>query len=119
MIPFSPDTLALWQIKRIERHIEKVLDQGITLSELADIAGLTPSYFCKAFKKSFGTSPLSYVQMKRIERAKDLMLGTDRPLAEIAFDCGLSDQAHFSRVFRKFPGQSPSQWRRSFQVREA
>lgn len=106
--------LAPWQIKRIERYIAKELGTGITLTDLADEVRLSPSYFCKAFKKSFGTSPLAHVQIKRIERAKDLMLTSNASLADIAFDCGLCDQAHFSRIFRKTTGLSPSQWRKSF-----
>lgn len=106
--------LAPWQIKRIERYIAKELATGITLIDLADEVRLSPSYFCKAFKKSFGTSPLAHVQIKRIERAKDLMLTSNASLADIAFDCGLCDQAHFSRIFRKTTGMSPSQWRKSF-----
>lgn len=111
--------LAPWQIKRIERHIEERMEYGVTLTGLADLAGLTPSYFCKAFKKSFGTSPLAHVQNRRIDRAKDLMLNTDQSLAEIAFTCGLCDQSHFSRIFRKVSGMSPSQWRRSFRMGQA
>lgn len=110
----KPGGLAPWQIKRVERIIDDRLEHGVTLSELAGPVGLSNGYFCKAFKTSFGTSPYSFLQARRVERAKDLILGNDRSLSEIALDCGLCDQAHLSRVFRKFAGVSPSQWRKMY-----
>jgi AraC-like DNA-binding protein len=48
-----------------------------------------------------------------VEHAQRLMLATDAPLSQIALDCGLADQAHFSRLFRRFVGESPRSWRRA------
>jgi transcriptional regulator GlxA family with amidase domain len=60
-----------------------------------------------------GDSPHGYVMRRRMERAQGLMLSTDASLAQIAADCGLADQAHFSKVFRRFAGESPAAWRRA------
>jgi AraC family transcriptional regulator len=84
----------------------------IRTTELAALAGLSPSYFFRAFKESFGISPQAYVMKVRVDRAKEMMLASDEPLSQVALACGLSDQAHFSRVFRKTVGQSPRAWRR-------
>jgi AraC-like DNA-binding protein len=48
-----------------------------------------------------------------MERAQGLMLSTDKPLSEIAAECGLADQPHFTRLFRRVVGESPAAWRRA------
>jgi len=74
---------------------------------------LSPCHFSRVFRDSFGCSPLEYVTRRRMEHAQGLMLSTDAPLSQIALDCGLADQAHFSRLFRRFVGETPRSWRRA------
>jgi AraC-like DNA-binding protein len=105
--------LAPWQIRRVTAHIEANLDMPIRSSELAAIARLSPCHFSRVFRDSFGCSPLEYVTRRRMEHAQGLMLSTDAPLSQIALDCGLADQAHFSRLFRRFVGETPRSWRRA------
>jgi AraC-like DNA-binding protein len=105
--------LAPWQIRRVTSYVETKLDMPIRSSELAAIAGLSPCHFSRVFRDSFGCSPLEYVTRRRLEHAQGLMLSTDAPLSQIALDCGLADQAHFSRLFRRFVGETPRAWRRA------
>ncbi|KAB2683655.1 helix-turn-helix transcriptional regulator [Brucella pseudogrignonensis] len=104
--------LAPWQIKRVRRFIDERISFTILLDEMARQVKLSTSYFSSAFKNSFGVSPHNYVIRRRVEFAKDLMLNSNAPLCEIALDCGLSDQAHLSRVFRRMTGMTPGAWRR-------
>jgi AraC-like DNA-binding protein len=105
--------LAPWQARRVASHVEENLGFPITIDHLATIAGLSSSYFCRAFKDSFGDPPHAYIMRRRVERAQTLMLQTREPLSQIALACGLSDQAHLCNLFRRLVGQSPSHWRRS------
>jgi AraC family transcriptional regulator len=105
--------LALWQIRKVEAHVQANLHRTILNEELAGIARLTTCHFGHAFRNSVGDSPHAYVIRRRIERAKQLMMETATPLSQIAVECGLADQAHFSRLFRKLVGESPRGWRRS------
>lgn len=105
--------LAPWQIRKVSAHIEANLGQPLRSGDLARLVRLSPGHFSRTFRSSFGCSPLQYVMRRRVERAQRLMLSTDTPLAQIALDCGLADQAHFSRVFRKVVGVSPRAWRRA------
>jgi AraC family transcriptional regulator len=105
--------LAPWQIRKVTAHIETTLDRPIRSSELAVIARLSPCHFSRVFRESFKCSPLEYINRRRMERAQGLMLSTEAPLSQIALDCGLADQAHFSRLFRRFVGESPRSWRRA------
>lgn len=105
--------LAPWQARRVAAHVDENLGFSITIDQLASIAGLSSSYFCRAFKDSFGDPPHAYIMRRRVERAQTLMLQTREPLSQIALACGLSDQAHLCNLFRRLVGQSPSHWRRS------
>jgi AraC family transcriptional regulator len=105
--------LCPWQIRKVANHIEANLDRTIQNGDLASLVKLTPCYFGRAFRNSFGVPPHDYVIRRRVERAQGLMLSTSAPLSQIALDCGLSDQAHLSRLFRRIVGESPRTWRRA------
>ena len=105
--------LAPWQIRKVTSYVETHLDQPIRNEELAALVRLNPSHFGRAFRNSFGEPPHEYVIRRRVERAQGLMLSTDASLSEIALNCGLADQSHLTRLFRRFAGESPRAWRRA------
>jgi AraC family transcriptional regulator len=109
----SPGGLAAWQIRKVTSHIEANLERTIRNEELAALVRLTPSHFGRAFRNSVGEPPHEYVIRRRIERAQGLMLSTQAKLSDIALDCGLADQSHLTRLFRKLVGESPRAWRRA------
>ena len=113
VVPPARGGLAGWQIDRIKRHIDEHLEHPIHVADLAHMARLSPGYFSNAFKTSLGETPHAYVISRRLVHAKHLMRSSDKPLCEIAMDCGFSDQAHMCRQFRKGTGASPNAWRRS------
>ena len=105
--------LAPWQIRRVLSHVDSKLDSTIRNKDLAAVARLCESHFNVAFRKSVGQSPHEYIIRRRMERAQGLMLSTDKGLSEIAAECGLADQPHFTRLFRRVVGESPAAWRRA------
>jgi transcriptional regulator GlxA family with amidase domain len=105
--------LANWQIKRIKLHIEAHISKPILIRDLAQLIDLSASHFSRAFITNFGEPPSAYILRRRVERAKELMMTTARPLCEIALESGMCDQSHFTRSFRRFVGVSPNLWRRS------
>jgi transcriptional regulator GlxA family with amidase domain len=104
--------LARWQILRLTRYVELHLEEQILQKDLAGEVRLSSGHFARAFKKSFGRTAHTYVMERRISRAQALMLETSMPLCEVALRCGLADQAHFSRVFRRIANDTPLAWRR-------
>jgi len=110
----SAGQLAPWQERRLRAHIEANLSISLTTVELAGVVNLSPSYFSRAFKKSFGQPPHSYLTMRRTIRAQELMLTTNEPLSQIAVACGLVDQSALCRLFRRTVGRNPHAWRRVF-----
>ncbi|WP_159107319.1 helix-turn-helix domain-containing protein [Azospirillum sp. B4] len=104
--------LAPWQIRRVVSHIDANLAGTIRMDDCAMVTRLSTRYFSRAFKCSFGMPPHAYIVQRRIQQAQHLMLTTQEPLCQIALACGLCDQAHFSKLFRRIVGLSPSTWRR-------
>jgi AraC family transcriptional regulator len=109
--------LAPWQRARIATYVEANLTERLSTVQLAALVRLSTSHFCRAFKADLGCSPHQYVIRRRIVRSKTLMLETEVSLAQIALECGLADQAHLSRLFRRRVGMSPSAWRRRQELR--
>lgn len=111
----SPGSLARWQVKRVVAYIESNIGLNICVEDLAGVVRLSKSHFSRAFRASCGLPPSAYVTALRVRYAQVIMLNTRAPLTHVAVDCGMSDQAHFCRVFRKIVGTTPSAWRRQFQ----
>lgn len=101
-----------WQFKRVTAYLAARIDSTVRVSDLAAVARMSPGHFARAFTIRLGMSPYTFVLKTRFERARRMLLTSDKPLSEIALHCGLADQAHLSRVFRRFEGASPSEWRR-------
>jgi AraC-like DNA-binding protein len=109
-----PGGLAPWLEKRLAAYVETNLSSNIRVSDLAQIARLSLGHFFRAFRQSFGEPPLMYISKRRVCRAQALMLSSRAPLSQIALDCGLNDQPHFTRVFHRIVGVTPARWRRQF-----
>jgi len=105
--------LAPWQVRRVLAHVEAHLNTPIRNGDLAAIARLSTFHFNVAFRNSVGDSPHGFIIRRRVERAQGLMLSTRRSLSDIAAECGLADQAHLTRLFRRIVGESPAAWRRA------
>lgn len=111
--------LADWQLKKIARYIDQNIDQRLRVSDMGMQVRLSTSRFSKGFKVSVGLSPYDYVLHRRIAFAKQLIGSTLEPLSQIATACGLSDQAHLSKVFKRLVGVTPLNWRRISQARSS
>ena len=104
--------LAPWQGRRARGLLIADLSGDISLSELAAACGLSPSHFCRAFSHTYGCPPYRWLTTQRVEKAKELILNTNRSMSEIALATGFTDQSHFTRVFSSRVGASPAAWRR-------
>lgn len=104
--------LAPWQLKRARDFINTNLAGDPSISQVADMCGLSSSYFVRAFKQATGVSPHQWLTKQRVERAKELLQDRGRELSDIAQLCGFVDQSHFTRVFSRSQGNSPGRWRR-------
>lgn len=94
------------------QFIEKHIDERMTLEDVASYMNISPHYFSKLFKQEVGINFIDYMTERKIARAKALMLRTDEPINNIAFELGFNEANYFSKVFKKITGQSPSEFRR-------
>ena len=111
--------LLTWQLNRVVDHIETHLADKIAAVDLASLIDVSVGTLFRAFKISVGVTPLRYVATRRVELACTMMKTTREPLCHVAVACGLCDQAHLYRLFRRETGMNPSTWRRATPTREA
>ena len=105
--------LAGWQEKKVAQYIEEHLSEDVPLPALAELVGLSPYHFARAFKQSFGLPPHRYLTSRRIEKAKSLLARPAVSVTQIGFDLGFSEVNSFTNAFRKHAGLSPTEYRRS------
>ncbi len=97
-------------IARARQHLHDSPQGAWTpLTDLAQIAGLSPHHFARTFKAATGLPPHAYQLQLALEHAKKL-LADGLPISQAALDCGFADQSHFSRTFRQFTGATPGQY---------
>lgn len=99
-------------ITRINQFIDVHLADPITVEALAALCALSPGHFHSCFRQVTGQTPLSYVQYRRLDHARSLVLDTRLPLIGVAELVGFRDQGSFSRAYRRQFGLAPSQARR-------
>lgn len=100
------------QVKSVLEYIEKHYASPITLEILAKEAGMNPRYFCRFFHSITHQTPLDYVNSYRIEQAAQMLHATDLPVTAISLECGFNDSSYFVKVFRKYRGLTPNQYRK-------
>lgn len=110
--------LLAWQLNRIVDYIETHLADKITVKALAGLGNVSDSQLFRAFKISIGVTPFQYIARRRVELACTMIRTTAEPLSQVAVACGLCDQAHLCKVFRRTIGMSPSTWRRAMSARD-
>ena len=104
------DDIRRW--KKLLHYIEEHYPEKITLDMLADVAGLSPKYLCRAFARLTGKTPLAYLNEYRLDCACELLRNTDEPILSIATSCGFNDQSYFVKHFRQNRGITPGAYRR-------
>jgi AraC-like DNA-binding protein len=110
---YVPGGLAPSRELRVAAFVSENLGKRIVARELAAVAKMSVSQFQRAFRKSVGMSPHTYLLRCRVRRAQELMVQSDAALSSIALEAGFSDQSHLSRHFRRLTGMPPGVWRRN------
>jgi len=110
--PREPRRLAMapWRLARVLALIEARLCEDISVTDLAEAAGLSRFHFTRAFRAETGFGPHAYLMQRRCERAKQLMLAGGETLASVALACGFAHQPHFTTAFRRVVGTTPARW---------
>jgi len=104
--------LADWQVRKVVQHIHGNLEAELRMSDAAKVVNLSTGHFSRSFKMTTGLTYSQYVIQARIGLAKQLLQTSKAPISEIALMCGLPDQPHLNRLFRRLVCVPPSTWRR-------
>ena len=96
------------QLRRVIDFVEAHLDERLSLTRLAVVAGTSASHLKTLFKRSTGVPVHEYVVQRRVERARQLLLRGDLPASQVALDSGFSHQSHMARCMRRVLGLTPS-----------
>jgi AraC family transcriptional regulator len=101
------------QLRRVDELIAEGMASGPTLGELADAAGYSRAHFVRLFRRATGTSPHRYVLARRLAQARELIVTSSQPLAEVASATGFASQSHLTGAFVRCYGCTPGDARRN------
>ncbi|MEM6445452.1 MAG: helix-turn-helix transcriptional regulator [Cyanobacteria bacterium P01_D01_bin.123] len=110
-VPVYEGGLPPHQLRCILDYVETHLDSDVKLADLALLLDMSPFHFSRLFKQSIGLSPHQYLLKQRVERAKQLLKHSDRPIIDIALDCGFNSHSHLGKQFRQLTGLTPKAYR--------
>ncbi|MGK7913248.1 MAG: helix-turn-helix domain-containing protein [Synechococcus sp.] len=99
------------QLQQILDFVDAHLEQELRLETLAQLLDMSQFHFSRLFKQSMGSSPYQYLIRQRVERAKSLLKTSDRPIVDIALECGFNSHSHLSKQFRQVTGITPKAYR--------
>ena len=99
-------------VRAVLAHLCEHLAAPVSLPRLARIAGLSRSRLSHAFREQVGVSPLKYLESRRLAQARELLLMTALPVAEVANRVGYANPFYFTRIFTRQTGTSPTAFRR-------
>lgn len=100
------------RVVRGKVYMDNNFSNPIIIEDVAREAGMKPESFTRAFRKFFGRTPLSYLNERRINSAKNLLLLSSLSVKEISAKCGFGDVSYFCQAFRKNTSMTPGQFRK-------
>lgn len=106
------DEVTYKRIKKVLRFIDDSLSEELNNEQLSKLINVSESILLKSFKKTVGASPMQYVIKKRIDRARYLIITTDKKISTIASECGFNDMSYFAKQFKRIVGTSPKEYKK-------
>lgn len=101
------------RLSEVYRYVQDHFHKDIALKDVATIAGLTPQSFCRWFKKNTSKHFFDYLNEVRIFNACEMLISSDAPIAEIAYNCGYNTVSNFNKLFKEATGLPPGQFRKN------
>ena len=98
-------------LERVRRFIRRNDHHGVSLATLAAVAGLSTKTLISKYTAAYGQDPLEDLRKRRLDKARNLLTGTDLPINDVAASCGFSSQANFYNYFLRHTGVSPTTYR--------
>ena len=108
------DDHGLEKIASAAAYIERNYAENISVARLAEMSNYSLRQFIRLFKKAYGCIPTEYIANLRMQKARELLRSKGSSITDIALFCGYGDSNYFSRIFRKYNGMTPSEYRSRF-----
>lgn len=99
------------RLQKVVNYISHNYNRAISLSEIADIAYMTPPAFCRFFKSSTNKTFSHFLNEYRVGKACQLLINDEKSIKEICYDAGFSSLTNFNRAFKKFKSMTPGAYR--------
>ncbi|HEY3378100.1 MAG TPA: helix-turn-helix domain-containing protein [Armatimonadota bacterium] len=93
-------------------YMQEHLQDDISRDDVAKVACLSPTHFSRVAKQTFGHSFTELLARMRVDRAREMLVISEKSLIQIGLECGFSDQSYFTKVFQKYVGRTPGEYRR-------
>lgn len=113
----EPTSLGNIPIESATTYISANYKSNITLEDMANMIGLSPSYFSRLFKNTTGFGFKEYLTIVRLKESQSKLIHTDKSICEIAYECGFNDSNYFSSVFKDLNGLSPIKYRKQNRIK--
>ena len=101
------------RIQKCLTYIRRNLDQPLRIETLAEKVCISKDHFIRLFRKETGLTPIRYINQKKVEKARLLLITDNVPVKEIALLLAYDDYSYFNRIFRKYTGTSPLEYRKN------
>lgn len=101
------------RLSEVFQFVNKNYSRNIALIEIAAVANMTPTSFCRMFKLKTKKSFVDYLNEIRISNACKLLLETDKSMSEIAYSCGYKTASNFNKLFKKCKGITPTDFKKN------
>jgi len=102
------------EILKAQEWIQANFDGDVSIDKMADMINMSPRTFQRRFKQATGDSPLVYLQRFRVEMAKRMLENTNHSVEEITAHIGYENSSSFRKIFKKYAGLSPGEYRKKF-----
>ena len=101
------------RLRPVINYIAEHYSEKIYVEKLADIIMVSPDYFTKMFKDSIGKTPVDYINGIRVNRSMQLLINSEKSIAEIAEEIGFCNANYFHKIFKQYTDKSPLAYRKS------
>ena len=93
-------------------HINNNFKDEITMEQLCEVSGVSKQHLCRLFRAALNSRPMEYAAKRRIQAAKELLSNTNISVEDIALDTGFCTSSYFCKLFKRYEGITPTQFRR-------
>jgi AraC-like DNA-binding protein len=100
----------------VAEFIKNHIHEEITIEKLSNLCYMSKPSFFRYFKREFGISPVGFILRERMKRAKKLLNDINIPISEASYSVGVNNLSYFFRLFKRFEGVTPNEFRKSLMV---